>query len=564
MTEFNTFSLLPSIKKALDSLGFVQPTPIQAEVIPQLLEQPTRDIYAQAQTGTGKTLAFGIPLLQTINPAEKKTQGLILAPTRELVLQIAESLSQIARGSGITVEAVYGGMPIQKQIHAIKSGAHIVVGTPGRINDHLRRKTLPLTNLKAFILDEADIMLDMGFKEDIDIVLKHAPDECPIWLFSATFKPAIKHIIASYMENPLAVRVAQKELTSTQVGQYYCIVPSRQRVEALVRFIEADSEFYGIVFCQTKAQTSDVKDELVNYGFKAECLHGDMSQALRNKVIKGFKNRDFRILVATDVAARGIDVSDLTHVINMSLPREHENYVHRIGRTGRAGKEGTALLFVSPSEKSKLRQLERITHVTLKEMAVPSTQDLVRNAAESTKDALEKLLSEQKTSGSTEIQTIVAELLDGYSSEQQRSLLSILIQKHYFKKYSESEIKASFSGNDSQTRQELCIDLGRHDGLTDMLMYQYLKDVCDVDRSIIQKMRILDKKTFIELSDEKALGRCLEQLRQKPLLERKYRAYITEDAYTGSSKKDARPHDRYQKTNRSGYMHRKRRMRERK
>jgi ATP-dependent RNA helicase DeaD len=531
VTKFSNFPLLPSIQKALDALGFTDATPIQAEVIPLLLAEPTRHIYAQAQTGTGKTLAFGIPLLQIINTQEKKVQALILAPTRELVLQISESLSQVARGSGVAIEAVFGGMPIQKQIHAIKSGAHIVVGTPGRINDHLRRKTLTLGSIKTFVLDEADIMLDMGFKEDIDVILQHAPKECPIWLFSATFKPAIKSIIASYMKNPLAIRVAQTELINRHVGQYYCIVPSRQRVAATVRFIEADPEFYGIIFCQTKAQTSEVKDELVAYGFRADCLHGDMSQALRNKVIRGFKKKDFTILVATDVAARGIDVSDLTHVINMSIPREHDYYVHRIGRTGRAGKEGTAILFVSPSERSKLKLLERMTNAQLKEINVPSAQDLINKTAQNVASSLEELV--QKHTNSDSLNSTVESLLAPFSPNDAHTLLVELIKKNYFKKHNEIDFKSSFSANQGSevTRQELCIDLGKQDGLSEKMVQEYLEDACNVNRADIQKLRILDTKTFIELDPSQMQG-CLETLKNKPLIDRKYKVYITEDTFS--------------------------------
>ena len=439
MTQFSKFSLLPSIQKALDSLGFTTPTAIQSEVIPSLLAEPTRDIYAQAQTGTGKTLAFGIPLLQVINPNSRHVQALILAPTRELVLQICESLMKVAVGSGIRIEAVYGGMPIQKQIQMIRSGAHIVVGTPGRINDHLRRKTLPLENLKTFVLDEADIMLDMGFKEEIDIMLKHAPTDCPIWLFSATFKPAIKQIITSYMENPLAVRVAQQDVIATHVGQYYCVTAPRQRVAATVRFIEADPEFYGIIFCQTKAQAAEVKDELVQYGFKADCLHGDMSQTLRNKVIKSFKKKSFTILVATDVAARGIDVSDLTHVINLSISREFDSYVHRIGRTGRAGKEGTAILFVSPSERSKLKQLERVTHAQLQEIKVPSAQDLMSLTIKNVATYLDELTV--SATSSDDVTQKVQQLLESYSKDQLNNALIAIIKKTFFKKYSDTNFK---------------------------------------------------------------------------------------------------------------------------
>lgn len=531
MIQFSSFSLLPSIAKALDTLGFTTPTDIQAEVIPALLSEPTRDIYAQAQTGTGKTLAFGIPLLHIINPKSRAVQALILAPTRELVLQISESLTKVAMGSGVRVEAVYGGMPIQKQVQMIRSGAHIVVGTPGRINDHLRRKTLPLDDLKTFILDEADIMLDMGFKEEIDIMLEHAPKDCPIWLFSATFKPAIKQIIASYMENPLSVRVAAKDVINTQVGQYFCVVAPRQRVAATVRFIESDPEFYGIIFCQTKAQAAEVKDELVQYGFMADCLHGDMSQTLRNKVIKSFKSKKFSILVATDVAARGIDVSDLTHVINFSIPREFDSYVHRIGRTGRAGKEGTAILFVSPSERGKLKQLERVTHAQLQEIKVPSAQDLMaltlKNVAVYLNDHVAQSVQ------TDDITTKIQELLSEYTKEQLTAILVSNIKKTFFKKYSDTNFNASFSsGNDTSGTavQEICIDLGKMDNMSEDMVRDYLEEVCNVSAQDIRKLRIIDRKTFIEVAPN-LLNKCFDALKKNPISDKKHKVFLLEDTY---------------------------------
>lgn len=536
MTQFSKFSLLPSIQKALDNLGFTTPTAIQSEVIPSLLAEPTRDIYAQAQTGTGKTLAFGIPLLQVINPSSRQVQALILAPTRELVLQICESLTKVAIGSGIRVEAVYGGMPIQKQIQMIRSGAHIVVGTPGRINDHLRRNTLPLENLKTFVLDEADIMLDMGFKEEIDIMLKHAPKDCPIWLFSATFKPAIKQIIASYMENPLAVRVAQQDVIATQVGQYYCVTAPRQRVAATVRFIEADPEFYGIIFCQTKAQATDVKNELVQYGFKADCLHGDISQTLRNKVIKDFKKKVFNVLVATDVAARGIDVSDLTHVINLSIPREFDSYVHRIGRTGRAGKEGTAILFVSPSERSKLKQLERVTHAQLQEIKVPSAQDLMSLTIKNVATYLDELTA--GATNSDEVAEKVQQLLAAYSKDQLNNALIAIIKKTFFKKYSDTNFNTSFSSSSDSSgapTQEICVDLGKLDGISEDMMREYLEDVCDVSSNDIRKLRVIDKKTFIEVTPT-LLNKCFDMLKKEPISERKHKVFLLEDTYRDTSR----------------------------
>ena len=340
MNSFDTFSLLPAIKKSLEGLGFTKPTEIQAKIIPTLIENYGQDVHAQAQTGTGKTLAFGIPLLQAVDPSLKHVQGLIIAPTRELVLQTYESLKDVSRGTNIAIEPIYGGMSISRQISNIRRGVQIVVGTPGRLNDLLRRKALKLNDLKILVLDEADIMLDMGFRQDLDAIFDHAPKDRHIWLFSATVMAGIKKLMSSHMKNVLTIKAAKAGVALAEVSQYFCVVPERKRLEATIRFIEAAPNFNGIIFCRTRALTSELTEELASKGFKVNCLHGDMKQSLRNHVIKGFKNKDFNILVATDVAARGIDVSDLSHVINYSMPDDNEIYLHRIGRTARAGKKG--------------------------------------------------------------------------------------------------------------------------------------------------------------------------------------------------------------------------------
>ncbi|MEX2438108.1 MAG: DEAD/DEAH box helicase, partial [Candidatus Babeliales bacterium] len=289
MSTFKEFALTPAIQKSIESLGFTTPTEIQEKTIPFLLEHQ-QDIHAQAQTGTGKTLAFGIPLLHRIDTSLKEVQGLVIAPTRELVLQIYESLKDVARGSNISIEPVFGGMPIERQIAGIKRGAQIIVGTPGRLNDHLRRRTLSLKSLKVLTLDEADIMLDMGFKQEIDAILDHAPANREIWLFSATVMSGIKDLILSHMKNVNIVKSEAKGIVSSQVKQYFCVVNRRKRIDVISRFIEGAPDFYGIIFCQTKLLTSEVTEQLASKGFKVNCLHGDMSQSLRNQIIKCFRN----------------------------------------------------------------------------------------------------------------------------------------------------------------------------------------------------------------------------------------------------------------------------------
>lgn len=419
------------LKQSLEKKGFIKPTEIQAKVIPMLLEDACRDIHAQAQTGTGKTLAFGIPLLQAIQPERKAVQGLIVAPTRELVTQIYDSLKAVAEGSNIALEPIYGGMSITQQISALRKGAHIVIGTPGRLNDHLRRKTLVLNDLKTLVLDEADIMLDMGFKEEVDEILALAPAKKNIWLFSATVRAGIKQLINSHMRDVQVISATKQSVTTGQVKQYFCVVPTPKRIEATLRFIEASPDFYGIIFCQTKKLTMQVTESIARKGFPVNCLHGDMKQTSRNQVIKEFREKKFSILVATDVAARGIDVADLTHVINFSVPHEYENYVHRIGRTGRAGKEGDAIIIIPPTEVYKIKRLQRAIQKQITEINVPS-QEAVRATKIKTVLAFVEKIKQSKNTNSSPMVQLLAQNINNLSTEEIKNGLIWMLEEKFF------------------------------------------------------------------------------------------------------------------------------------
>lgn len=529
MNTFDELPLLPSIKKSLQTLEFTMPTEIQAKVIPHLLSNPHGDIHAQAQTGTGKTLAFGIPLLQAIDTSLKAVQGLIVAPTRELVMQTYESLKEVSRDSGINIEVVYGGMPMDRQIAGIRRGAQIVVGTPGRLNDHLRRKTLSLKDLKVLVLDEADIMLDMGFKEEVDEILNYAPEDRAIWLFSATVRSGIKELIQSHMSDVFVVRASEKGTVSSQVKQYYCVIPSRKRTEVAARFIEAAPHFYGIVFCQTKTLTSEVMEQLASRGFRANCLHGDMSQALRNQVIRGFKNKDFSILVATDVAARGIDVSDLTHVINFSLPHEQESYVHRIGRTGRAGKEGIAIVLVSPAEVHKIRRLEKMANTKVQEISVPPVEDIIKVKMEAVSDFIEQ--AKQPNKKLSPVHTAVQELVQSFSEQELRNSLALALEDKFFKDMSFEKFEnVRPSSSDGRAPQEICIEAGMDSGYTQEMVQEYVCKTCNIDERDIQKLRVLNTKTFIAVPEDRLMP-CLEAMRANPISKKNPKAYLVRDEY---------------------------------
>jgi ATP-dependent RNA helicase DeaD len=375
-SSFNDFSLHAQIKQALSHLGLTTPTPIQAQALPILLDNSRTHFHGQAQTGTGKTLAFGLPLLQDIDPSVKKVQGLVVAPTRELADQIYQSLIQVARYRGIVIVPIYGGMPIDRQIRELNAKPHLVIGTPGRLNDHIQRRTLNLSDVKIVVLDEADIMLDMGFKDEVEEIINLTPANRSIWLFSATVKSGISDLMKSHMPNPVSVRVSATSVANSSTKQYYAMVPRRHRFEALSRILESETDMYGFVFCPTKIITGEVAEMLGKRGYKARALHGDMGQSSRNQVIRAFKNREFSFLVATDVAARGIDVSGITHVINYGLPEDQESYIHRIGRTGRAGKEGVAITIIDPQMRYRINSLARRYNVTIEQMTLPTADEI--------------------------------------------------------------------------------------------------------------------------------------------------------------------------------------------
>ena len=357
-------------------LGFESPTAIQEESIPQLLSG-SRDMIGLAQTGTGKTAAFGLPLLDNINPADSATQGLILAPTRELGKQIAEQLAIFSKYMDkVNVLAVYGGAPIMNQIKALRKPQQIIIATPGRLIDLINRKAVKLGELKYLVLDEADEMLNMGFKEDLDTILSYTPQEKLTWLFSATMPRQIKSIVDRYMDNPIEVKVNTKNEVNTNIEHLYAIVSRANKTEALTRFLDMDEGMRGVVFCRTRRDTQDLAEHLMKRGYMADALHGDLSQAQRDRVMGRFKKHALQVLIATDVAARGIDVNDLTHVFHFTLPDETAYYTHRSGRTARAGKKGTSISFINGRESHRIKRLERELNIDISQVKVPNTSDI--------------------------------------------------------------------------------------------------------------------------------------------------------------------------------------------
>ena len=373
--RFDELQLDERILRAVADMGFEEASPIQAQAIPVQMEE--RDIIGQAQTGTGKTAAFGIPLLQKVDPKVKKLQAVALCPTRELAIQVADEVRRLAKYMhGVKVVPIYGGQDIVKQIRSLKDGTQIIIGTPGRVMDHMRRKTVKFDQVHTVVMDEADEMLNMGFLEDMETILSQLPEERQTVMFSATMPPAIMEIARKFQKEPVTVKVVKKELTVPKVTQYYYEVKPKSKMEVMCRLLDMYAPKLSVVFCNTKKQVDELVQALQGRGYFAEGLHGDLKQIQRDRVMNSFRNGKTEILVATDVAARGIDVDDVEAVFNYDLPQDDEYYVHRIGRTGRAGREGIAFSFVVGKEVYKLRDIQRYCKTKIVPQAIPSLNDV--------------------------------------------------------------------------------------------------------------------------------------------------------------------------------------------
>lgn len=413
MKTFAEFGLEPKVIQAITELGFEESTPIQEKAIPVALTGS--DMIGQAQTGTGKTAAFGIPLISKIDPTEDRVVALIMTPTRELAIQVAEEIGKLSRFKGIRSLPIYGGQDIGRQIRALKKRPQIIIGTPGRLLDHINRKTIRLDDVQTVVLDEADEMLDMGFMEDITSILSLVPDERQTMLFSATMPPNIQKLANTFLKDPQHVSVMPKQVSAPLIEQNYIEVPERMKFDALSRLLDMQSPELAIVFGRTKRRVDELAEGLQKRGYSADGLHGDLSQNQRDAVMRKFRDGSIDVLVATDVAARGLDVSGVTHVINFDLPQDPESYVHRIGRTGRAGKEGSAWSFVTPREMDHLHFIERVTRHRLNRKPIPSMAEAIEGKQ---RVVAERMLEVLDQGGLTEYKALTIELLEQYDSVQ--------------------------------------------------------------------------------------------------------------------------------------------------
>lgn len=512
---FNELGLRSQVVKAVTDMGFEQPTPIQEKAIPHLLKSKS-DFVGLAQTGTGKTAAFGLPLVNRITEKKNVPIGLIICPTRELCLQIAKDIANYSKHDKIKVEAVYGGADIQKQIRNLKSGVSIVVATPGRLVDLIKRKAIELSEIEVVVLDEADEMLNMGFKEDIDLILEKTPDEKSTWLFSATMPKEVAKISKNYMTDPLEVSIGNKNEGNKNIDHIYFSVKEKDRYAALKRLIDFNPKIFGLVFCRTRVETQQIAEKLGKDGYNAEALHGDLSQAQRDRVMERFRARGIQLLVATDVAARGIDVDDITHVINYKLPDEVENYTHRSGRTARAGNTGESLVLINTREKYKINQIEKIIgqKFTFGEIPTPEAICAVQ---------LESMIQKVKDTkvNEAEIAPFIPHILEDLEDLSKEEVIKKFVSAEfnrfleYYKKAGDLNAKPSDSARDEgrrssrregtdENKQRFFVSLGDKDGMNPGALLRLICDATGLKSDAIGRIDILPAFSFFDADKDKA------------------------------------------------------------
>ncbi|MCZ8355704.1 MAG: DEAD/DEAH box helicase [Cyclobacteriaceae bacterium] len=511
MTTFKELGLSQALVESITKLGFETPTPIQEQAIPLLLQE-NRDMVALAQTGTGKTAAFGLPMLELIDETDRTTQALVLAPTRELCLQITNDLENFCKGTkAVQIVPIYGGASIVEQIKKVKRGAHIVVATPGRLMDMMDRRAVDISSIQIVVLDEADEMLNMGFKDDIDTILADTPDTKKVWLFSATMPREVRAIASAYMSQPLEITVGNKNQGNVNIEHQYIVVEERDRYAALKRIVDFNIEIFAVIFCRTKLDTQKVAENLIRDGYNADALHGDLTQQQRDKVMKSFKDKTLQFLVATDVAARGIDVSNITHVINLNLPDEIEFYTHRSGRTARAGKQGISLAIITKRELGKIKQIEKVVNTKFQRINIPSGAEVCQKRL----IHLVHKLREVKVN-EAEISPLlpaVYEELQSLSKEEVIKRFTFLEFNHLLDYYRDApdlnRTERSERTNDASARPErfttgtrLFINIGKMDGLDAGKLLGMICDRCGVTRAVIGRIDLKGAYSFIEVEEE--------------------------------------------------------------
>lgn len=493
--KFEELGVSKKILKAVEAMGFEEATPIQTLAIPEALAG--HDIIGQAQTGTGKTAAFSIPIIEKVDTRSKKPQAIILCPTRELAVQVSEEIASLATGTkGLYILPVYGGQPIDRQIRALSRGVHIVVGTPGRVMDHMRRGTLKLDEIQMMVLDEADEMLDMGFREDIEEIMKTMPKEKQTLMFSATMPPAILKLVELYMRNPVNVKVQHKELTVPVIEQSYIEVRDKNRVEVLSRMLDFHSPNLTMVFCNTKRRVDELVAHLQARGYFADALHGDMKQHQRDVVMKKFKEGTIDILVATDVAARGIDVDNVEMVVNYDVPQDLEYYVHRIGRTGRAGREGKAITFLFGKEFRELRDIERYTKKKIVKGEIPSIKDVENIRYRSAIDKISEIIENENLEKELKFLDMLSEF------EYDSDLIAGALLKMFMDSTSNVGEYEKIAEDTSRKFVALELSIGKKANVRAGDIVGAIAGECNLKGNQIGKVIIEDNATIVEVPSE--------------------------------------------------------------
>jgi ATP-dependent RNA helicase DeaD len=556
VVTFDSLGIEEGLLQSISSLGFTQPTPIQEKAIPVLLEG-TKDFIGLAQTGTGKTAAFGLPLLQLINKQDKFPQALVICPTRELCLQITNDLNNFKnKKDHIAVTAVYGGTSITMQIRDLKKGTHTVVATPGRLIDLIERKAINLEKIHYVVLDEADEMLNMGFKDDIEFILQNTPNRQSTWLFSATMPPEIRQVSKRYMDKPFEITVGKVNSGNANIDHQYYHTQHHNRYEVLKRIIDFNPGIYGIVFARTKADTQDIAERLTREGYDIDAIHGDLTQQQRDKVMGLFRDKSIQLLIATDVAARGIDVTGITHVINYELPDDVEVYTHRSGRTGRAGRSGVSVSIVTPKEVYRLRQIEKLVNTRVHKMDIPTGKDVCRKQFF---HFIDKMLNADISHG--EYETYLPTLKEKFASVEKEEILQRVAALEFdrFLKYYENAAdlnvreesrRTERSGEraplrernkDTQGRkfggngnyQRLFVNLGTKDGFYKASFLQFILDMSDLNKEVLGRIDMKEMNSWVEI-EPGAGKKMIKAMDGKNFRGRKIRM---NDAETGGRRK---------------------------
>ncbi len=530
--SFKAFNLSQNMLDVLEKKGFFKPTPIQVHVIP-LLMKGDRDIIGQAQTGTGKTAAFGIPIIEKLTRNTGSIQALVLTPTRELALQVSEELESLKGDKNIMIAPLYGGQSIKQQLKTLTSGTDLVVGTPGRIIDHLEKGNIKLDSISYLVLDEADEMLNMGFIEDVKKIFRSTNENKQMLLFSATMPTPILKLAKKHMRNHDYVSVSQEDLIAEFTDQVYFELTEEQKFEALCRLIDINDGFYGLVFCNTKSDTTEIAQRLGERGYGADALNGDLTQDQREGILKKFRSKGLNILVATDVAARGIDVVELTHVINYSLPQDAESYIHRIGRTGRAGKQGTAITFITPADSRRFESFVRAANAEVRPEKIPSAKEVVSTRKKNFKRDLGQLI---KSGEYQDFLKMANELLD----RQDPDVVVASLLKYYFQDTLKEDHYPELDAGSSKTdkgKVRLFVAIGDYEGMTPEKMPDFLSRESGINDLELETIEVFSKFSFVTVPQNQAdllLKRFADmRKRNRPFVELAMNSNVRENKVKG-------------------------------